>query len=70
MEVWVEKPLIERDTVTFRWTQSAPNPYQTENSFFYRYEGIDLTRFSVELFYEIFIASTQGVQRLRRASDC
>ena len=56
MEVWVEKPLIEGETVTFRWTQSVPNPYQTENSFFYRYEGIDLTRFSVELFYEIFLS--------------
>ncbi|HEY7036170.1 MAG TPA: hypothetical protein VH482_32855, partial [Thermomicrobiales bacterium] len=55
MRVEVERPAIAGDTVVFRWTQSEPNPYQYENSFFLRYEGIDLTRFSVQLFYEVFL---------------
>ncbi len=56
MKVQVDRPLIENDRVSFRWTQSAPNPFQIANEFWFRYEGIDLTRFSSALFYEIFLA--------------
>jgi hypothetical protein len=55
MKVVVEKPSIDGETVVFRWSQSEPNPFQYENSFFLRYEGIDLARFSPFLFYEIFL---------------
>jgi len=56
MDVWVEKPLIEGDSVTFQWTQSEANHFQRENSFSFRYEGLRLEVFSIELFYEIFLA--------------
>lgn len=56
MQVTVHPPTIDGDTVRFAWDQSAPNPFQHENSFFLRYEGIDLSRFSVDLFHEIFLA--------------
>lgn len=55
MKVLVEAPSIDGETVVFRWTQTEPNPYQYENSFSFRYEGIDLTRFSPLLFHEIFL---------------
>src|SRR3954464_10318450 len=56
MRVEVERPDVTGDAVRFRWTQSQLNPYQREDGFFIRYEGIDLTSFSVELFYEVFLA--------------
>jgi hypothetical protein len=55
MRVEVDSPAVVGDTVVFRWTQSEPNPFQYENTFFFRYEGIDLTRFSSNLFYELFL---------------
>ena len=56
LRVWVELPVIEGETVTFRWVQSDANPFQHQNCFFFRYEGIDLTAYSVELLYEMFLA--------------
>ena len=56
MDVWIDPPRIDGETVTFRWRQSELNPFQEENAFFYRYEGLDLNHFTVELFYEIFLA--------------
>jgi hypothetical protein len=55
MRVDVERPAISGDTVVFRWIQSEPNPYQYDNTFFLRYKGLDLTRFSSNLFYELFL---------------
>ena len=55
MKVWVEEPTISNDRVLFRWRQSEPNPFQRANEFFFRYEDIDLSRFSNHLFYEIFL---------------
>jgi hypothetical protein len=55
VKVSVERPAVSGDTVVFRWTQSEPNPFQHQNSFFLRYEGLDLTRFSPNLFYELFL---------------
>jgi hypothetical protein len=55
VKVVVEEPAVDGDTVVFRWTQSEPNPYQAQNEFFFRYEGIDLAAFSPLLFYEIFL---------------
>lgn len=55
MRVGVAPPQVAGDTVVFRWTQSEPNPFQAENSFCVRYEGIDLDRFATELFYEMFL---------------
>jgi hypothetical protein len=56
MQVWVETPEVDGDRIIFRWTQSDDNPYQEENAFFFRYEGIDLAWYQAELFYEIFLA--------------
>lgn len=56
MQVRIEQPHINGDTVTFRWQQSEPNPHQIENSFFLRYENLDLSVFSEELFYEVFLS--------------
>ncbi len=56
MDVRIGQPRIDGDTVTFSWTQTAENPFQTENGFFFRYEGLDLQTFSTELFYEVFLA--------------
>jgi hypothetical protein len=56
MKIWVERPQIDGDRVLFRWRQSEPNPYQLANEFFFRYEGIELSHFSNQLFYEIFLA--------------
>jgi hypothetical protein len=61
MRVDVALPCIAGDTVVFRWTQSAPNPYQQTNEFFLRYEGIDLQAFSPVLFLEIFLGLQLGV---------
>ncbi|MEA2586640.1 MAG: hypothetical protein QOF33_4725 [Thermomicrobiales bacterium] len=55
VRVDVAAPAVSGDTVVFRWTQSEPNPFQHENCFYLRYEGLDLTRFSSSLFYEIFL---------------
>jgi hypothetical protein len=55
MRVVVETPIVSGETVVFRWTQSEPNPFQYENTFSFRYEGIDLAVFSPLLFYEIFL---------------
>jgi hypothetical protein len=55
MRVNVETPIVSGDTVVFRWTQSEPNPYQYENCFYLRYDGLDLTRFSSALFFEVFL---------------
>jgi len=67
MEVRVEPPRIQGDTVTFSWSQTEGNPYQEENAFFFRYEGLDLQSFSTELFYEIFLALQL---RVFSAYDC
>jgi len=56
MRVEVARPEIAGETVVFRWTQSAPNPFQRKETFFFRYEGIDLTAFSTQLFYDVFLA--------------
>jgi hypothetical protein len=56
MDAWVNVPRIAGDTVWFHWNQSAPNPYQRENAFYFRYEGIDLSHYSPFLFHEIFLA--------------
>jgi hypothetical protein len=56
MQVFVELPRIAGDTVQFRWEQSIPNCFQHDNAFYFRYEGIDLERFSPLLFDEIFLA--------------
>src|SRR3954447_7871108 len=55
MEVTVHLPQVEGDTVWYRWTQSAPNPFQSSNEFFLRYENIDLSNYSTELLLEIFL---------------
>jgi len=55
MNVDVHRPMVGGETVVFGWDQSEPNPFQFTNSFFYRYDGIDLTSFSMPLFYEIFL---------------
>jgi hypothetical protein len=55
MRVEVAAPEVSGETVRFRWAQTEPNPYQSENGFFLRYEGIDLGRFSATLFYEVFL---------------
>jgi hypothetical protein len=55
MRVEVEPPSISGETVIFRWSQSEPNPFQYENTFSFRYDGIDLARFSPFLFYEMFL---------------
>lgn len=56
MRVEVALPEIDGETVTFHWTQSEPNRFQHDNSFFFRYEGIDLNQFSPTLFYDLFLA--------------
>jgi hypothetical protein len=56
MKVDVARPEVAGETVVFRWTQSKPNPFQRQNAFFFRYEGIDLAAYSSWLFYEIFVA--------------
>jgi hypothetical protein len=55
MRVDVESPCIAGDTVVFRWTQSEPNPFQYENGFSLRYEGLDLGQFSAGFLYEVFL---------------
>lgn len=55
MRVDVHRPTIDGETVRFSWEQSEPNPFQFVNSFFFRYEGIDLSQFTTPLFYEIFL---------------
>lgn len=55
MRVVVNRPRIDGDTVIFSWEQSEPNPYQYENGFYFRYEGIDLSQFTTDLFYEVFL---------------
>lgn len=52
----VAPPAIDGDTVRYIWEQSAPNPVQRSNAFSLRYEEIDLSQFSVDLFHEIFLA--------------
>jgi hypothetical protein len=56
VRIVVEPPAITGDTVYLRWTQSEPNPFQWQNGFFLRYDGIDLSGFSPLLFFEIFLA--------------
>jgi hypothetical protein len=56
VKVWVNPPVIDGDRVAFSWTQSEPNPYQHSNSFFFRYEGIELAGIAPELLWEIFLA--------------
>lgn len=53
--VFLECPEITGDTVTFRWSQSEPNPFQRANTFSIRYEGLDLSRFRQDLFVEVFL---------------
>jgi hypothetical protein len=60
VRVEVAAPVISGDTVTFRWTQSEPNPLQDANEFFFRYEGIDLAAFSPLLLLEIFLGLQLG----------
>src|SRR4051812_3767532 len=55
MRVVVNPPHIDGETVVFSWTQTEPNPYQHDNNFYFRYEGIDLTQFTNALFYEVFL---------------
>lgn len=56
LEVWVDPPYVDGDRVLFSWGQSAPNPYQRANEFWFRYEGIDLSSFTIDLWHEIFLA--------------
>lgn len=66
MKVVIESPHIEGSKVTFRWTQSAPNPFQRSNFFDLRFADIDLERFNPLLFYEIFLAYQVPVFKLYR----
>jgi hypothetical protein len=54
--VWVDSPVIDGDHVYFAWRQTAENPYQRANEFYFRYEGIDLASFSSSLLFEIFLS--------------
>jgi hypothetical protein len=56
VKVWVEPPHISGDRVLFRWRQSEANRFQSSEEFFFRYEGIELSAFSNQLFFEIFLA--------------
>ncbi len=56
LHVRVKPPEIIGDTVTFKWTQSRENPFQRNNEFYFRYEGLRLDHFTSELLFEIFIA--------------
>ena len=55
IRVDVARPEVVGDTVTFRWSQDAPNPFQRCNAFYLRYQDLDLTQFTLPLFYEIFL---------------
>src|SRR4051794_39346520 len=56
LTVTVDAPAIRGDTVHFRWQQSEPNPYQRNNEFFFRYEGLELAVLSPHLLTEVFLA--------------
>jgi hypothetical protein len=56
MRVFVHPPAIDGDTIIFSWEQSAPNPFQHTNAFFFRYENINLEVLSNDLFVEMFLA--------------
>jgi hypothetical protein len=55
MRVEVDLPAVSGNTVVFRWRQSDPNPFQYGNRFFFRYEHVDLSRFSPTLLVEILL---------------
>lgn len=61
MQIAVDPFRIAGDTIEFGWTQSRPTPIRTRNGFFVRYEGLDLARFSPQLFAEIFLGYTLKV---------
>jgi hypothetical protein len=67
MRVDVSQPWIADDTVVFSWTQSEPNPFQETNSFFFRYEAIDLGVFPPGLLLEVFLGLQLKVWALH---DC
>ena len=56
-------PIVERDRVTVAWRMSEPNPWQSVDAFFLRYEGLDLSIFDPRLFVEIFLAYELKVLR-------
>jgi len=56
MRVVLDSPEIAGDTVTWTWSMSDPNPYQTANTFFIRYVGIDPHVYSDTLWLEIWFA--------------
>lgn len=56
MRVDVARPEVSYETVVFSWTQSESNPFQAENRFSFRYQGVDLAAFTNALFFEIFLA--------------
>jgi hypothetical protein len=55
IRIVVNRPEVAGDTVTFRWSQDAPNPFQRGNAFYLRYQDLDLTQFTSAVFYEIFL---------------
>ena len=56
MKVEIPAPRIEGDRVRLAWTQSEANPFQLANEFCFRFEGIDLSRYSNAVFDEMFLA--------------
>jgi hypothetical protein len=55
LRVVVEPPDVQGEQVTFRWRQSAPNAFQRQDSFYLRYDGVDLSAFTSTLLFEVFL---------------
>lgn len=56
MHITIFPPEINGDTIRFRWEQDEPNPFQTRNDFFLRYQELDLAAYSAALWYEVVLA--------------
>ncbi|MCM3443781.1 hypothetical protein [Metabacillus halosaccharovorans] len=51
IQVYLETPKIEYDTVYFEWNISKPLPYLKKNNFYIKYENIDLTCLPLDVFW-------------------
>jgi hypothetical protein len=56
LTVNLRPPVIDGETVRYTFDPSAPLPLQTETSFWFRYEGVNLEWFAPEFLLEIFLA--------------
>ena len=53
----VEYPISQNDTVSFVWRADKPMPVFNQETFYVKYEGMNIENYNIEVYWEIFLST-------------